>query len=82
MNFFTVEENTRQKKKVIATSNLDNSVWLIVLSMLSFYLSVRITNYSEMKTQAFFMKITFNVLNQQMFVDDLSVFDKMKALWV
>lgn len=82
MNFLTVEENTRQKKKVIATSNLDNSVWLIVLSMLSFYLSVRVRNYSEMKTQAFFMKITFNVLNQQMFVDDLSVFDKMKALRV
>lgn len=82
MNFFTVEENTRQKKKVIATSNLDNSVWLIVLSMLSFYLSVRIRNYSEMKTQAFFMKITFNVSNQQMFVDGLSVFDKMKALRV
>lgn len=82
MNFFTVEENTRQKKNVIATSNLDNSVWLIVLSMLSFYLLVRIRNYSEMKTQAFFIKITFNVLNQQMFVDDLSVFDKMKALRV
>lgn len=82
MNFLTVEENTRQKKKVIATSNLDNSVWLIVLSMLSFYLSVRIRNYSEMKTQAFFMKITFNVSNQQMFVDGLSVFDKMKALRV
>lgn len=82
MNFFTVEENTKQKKKVIATSNLDNSVWLIVLSMLSFYLLVCIRNYSEIKTQAFFIKITFDVLNQQMFVDDLYVFDRTKALRV
>lgn len=82
MNFFTVEENTKQKKKVIATSNLDNSVWLIVLSMLSFYLLVCIRNHSEIKTQAFFIKITFDVLNQQMFVDDLYVFDRTKAFRV